>query len=68
MSVKKNLGALVVFVVLLLSIYGAIWTAEVTAINALLIGLALALFGIKSHYGVRAKDIEAKYEGEDENR
>ena len=59
MSFKKNLGALVTLVILLLSVYSAIWAVEVTSILVILVGLVLSLFGLKSYTGIKTKNIEA---------
>lgn len=63
MSFKKNLGALVTLVILLLSVYSAIWAVEVTSILVILVGLVLSLFGLKSYTGIKAKNIEATMNG-----
>ena len=64
-SFKKNLGALTVLVVLLLSIYSVLFeliNPEVVLI--ILVGLALSLYGLKSYTGIKAKSIEATFNNE----
>jgi len=69
MSFKKNLGALVIIVVLLLALYGVIMRdADPVTMAIALQPLGLGLFGLKSYTGIKAKNIEATMEGSNGNQ
>ena len=66
---KKNLGALTILVILLLTIYSVIYeliNPEVALV--ILVGLSLSLYGLKSYTGIKAKNIEATMEGSNGNQ
>jgi small-conductance mechanosensitive channel len=60
-SFKKNLGAIVILVIVLIAVYSVFCgIADPVSVMASLEILAFALFGLKSYTGIKAKSIEAQ--------